>query len=305
MNNLGYCCICLGINDKKPKKDHVLVNRGMIKKTFETRGLDYVSELVILNLNDLSKIIDYNIENNIYLYRMSSDMFPWLTHYDIKKLPKFNIIKNILKKIGQKIISNNIRVSFHAPPFCVIASENENVVRNSIDELNKHSEIMDIMGLEQSTYYPINVHINSTKPNKESACNRFCKEFYNLSESCQKRLTVENDDSINQYSVKYLFDNVYKKISIPIVFDQHHFKYGTQEQTIEESLKTALSTWTTKPLTHISSSKCIEDLKSTPTAHADYIYEEIVTFNMEFDIEIEAKKKDLALLKYRKEFNTL
>lgn len=80
------------------------------------------------------------------------------------------------------------------------------------------------------------------------------------------------------------------------------FKYGTQEQNIEESLKTALSTWKTKPLTHISSSKCIEDSNSTPTAHADFIYDEILTFNMEFDIEIEAKKKDLALLRYRKEF---
>lgn len=302
MNNLGYCCICLGINDKKSKKEHVLVNRGMIKKTFESKGLEYVSELSILNLNDLSKIIDYNIKNNIYVYRMSSDMFPWLTHYDIKKLPKFNIIENILKRIGQKIISNNIRVSFHAPPFCVIASENENVVKNSIDELNKHSEIMDIMGLEQNTYYPINVHINSTKPNREIASDRFCNQYNNLSESCKKRLTVENDDSINQYSVKYLYDNIYKRISIPIVFDQHHFKYGTQEQNIEESLKTALSTWKTKPLTHISSSKCIEDSNSTPTAHADFIYDEILTFNMEFDIEIEAKKKDLALLRYRKEF---
>jgi len=52
----------------------------------------------------------------------------------------------------------------------------------------------------------------------------------------------------------------------------------------------------------MSSSKLIEDVKGVATAHADYIYEEIKTFGLDFDIEIEAKAKDLAVLKYRKEF---
>ena len=123
-----------------------------------------------------------------------------------------------------------------------------------------------------------------------------------LSESCKSRLTVENDDSVNQYSVKDLYEMVHKKIGIPIVFDQHHYLCGKQDQTMEESLTTALSTWKTKAVTHMSSSKKIEIEKSKKTAHADYIYEPIQTFGMDFDIEIEAKAKDLAVLKYREDY---
>ena len=119
MNKIGYCCICIGINDGLPKKDQVLINRGMIKKTFESKGLSYVSELAILNLRDMIKVIDWNIKNNILLYRMSSDMFPWMTNYKFSDLPNFDTIESLLKQIGNKIIDSGMRVSFHPGPFNV------------------------------------------------------------------------------------------------------------------------------------------------------------------------------------------
>lgn len=67
-NKIGYCCICLGINEGKSKKDLISVNRGMVKKTFDAKGLSYVSELTLLNLQDTLKILDYNIKNNIQVY---------------------------------------------------------------------------------------------------------------------------------------------------------------------------------------------------------------------------------------------
>lgn len=299
---VGYCCICLGINEGRLKKDSISVNRGMIKKTFDSKGLSYVSELVLLNLSDVLKILDYNIENDIKVYRMSSEMFPWLTHYSFSDLPNFNKIESLLVQIGNKIKSNNIRCSFHPGPFNVLGSENPSVVQKTISEVDKHSELLDLMQLDQSTYYPVNIHINSTKPTRELAAQRFCDNFHLLSESSKKRLTVENDDSPNQYSVKLLYDLVYKQIGIPIVFDQHHYNYGDKDQTMKEALELAISTWKTKALTHMSSPKTIEDPKGLVTAHADYIYERIETFGLDFDCEIEAKAKDLAVIKYRKDF---
>ena len=299
---VGYCCICLGINEGRLKKDSISVNRGMIKKTFDSKGLSYVSELVLLNLSDALKILDYNIENGIKVYRMSSEMFPWLTHYSFSDLPNFDKIQELLIQIGNKIKSNNIRTSFHPGPFNILGSENPNVVAKTIKELDKHSELLDLMQLDQSTYYPVNIHIGTTKPTRELAAQRFCDNFHLLSESSKKRLTVENDDSPNQYSVKLLYDLVYKQIGIPIVFDQHHYNYGDKDQTMKEALELALSTWKTKALTHMSSPKTIEDPKGLVTAHADYIYERIETFGLDFDCEIEAKAKDLAVIKYRKDF---
>ena len=306
MNNIGYCCIPMGCNVGKKKKEHITVNRGMVRKTFDAKGLPYVSELVIENLKDTLKVLDYNLSVGIYIYRLSSDSFPWMSEYEFSDLPNFKLIQILMTQIGEKIKSNNIRVSYHPGPFNVISSQNDSVVEKTIKELDKHAELLDMMGLEQSTYYPINIHINITKPTCEEAAQRFVERFSLLSESCRKRLTVENDDSPNQYSVKMLYDTVHTKIGIPIVFDQHHFNYGPQDQTMEEALKLAHSTWNgIKPLTHMSSPKTLEDKSGKKTAHADYIYEEIKTFGLDFDTEIEAKSKDLAVIRYRQQFQVL
>lgn len=74
---------------------------------------------------------------------------------------------------------------------------------------------------------------------------------------------------------------------------------------MEEALRLAHSTWNTRVLTHMSSPKTLEDTSGKNTAHADYIYEEIKTFGLDFDTEIEAKAKDLAVFKYRKQFQVL
>ena len=55
----------------------------------------------------------------------------------------------------------------------------------------------------------------------------------------------------------------------------------------------------------MSSSKQLEDFSGSKTAHADFIYEKIKTFGLDFDVEIEAKSKDLAVLKYRNDFQLI
>lgn len=305
MNRVGYCCISLGINEGRKKSENILVNRGMVRRTFDKKGLPYVSELIIKNLKDTLSILKYNVENNILIYRMSSDSFPWLSEYEINDLPNINIIKKLLLDIGKYIKDNNMRCGFHPGPYLVLASENQSVVEKTIKELDKHAELMDMMELDQTTYYPINIHINTTQPTRELAAERFCKNFERLSESCKKRLVVENDDGQNQYSVKMLYDWVYQVIGIPITFDQHHFNYGPQDQTMEEALRLAHSTWKTRALTHMSSPKTLEDTSGKNTAHADYIYEEIKTYGLDFDTEIEAKAKDFAVFRYRKQFQVI
>ena len=306
MNRVGYCCINMSLNIGKKKKDFITVNRGMTKKTFETKGLEYVTELALLNIDDMFKIIKWNKENDIFIYRMSSDILPCIGFYKLEDLPKFDLISKKLKEIGDYSKSVHMRLSFHPTHFCIPASENPVVVRNAIDELDKHAQIMDLMGLDQTHYYPINIHVNTTKPTREEAAKRFCEQFWNLSESCRKRLVVENDDGPNQYSTKILYDLIYKEIGIPITHDFHHHNYGPQDLSPEDALKLALSTWgDITPMTHMSSPKTLEDTSGKNTAHADYIYEEIKTFGLLFDTEIEAKAKDIAVIKYRKEFGVL
>ena len=122
MKNIGYCCISMGVNTGKKKKEFVTVNRGMVRRTFDAKGLPYVSELIIENLKDTLKLLEYNIKNKIYIYRMSSDSFPWMSEYEFSDLPKFPAIRTYMKLIGKKVKDHGIRVSYHPGPFNVLAS---------------------------------------------------------------------------------------------------------------------------------------------------------------------------------------
>lgn len=303
MSKVGYCCICLGINEGVKKADQVSVNRGMVKRTFDLKGLDGVSELAIKNLEDLIRVLKYNLQKSIFVYRMSSEMFPWLTHYDVTKLPNFDKIQTLLKTAGDFAKLHEMRLSFHAPPFCVLASQNPDVVEKTIDELDKHSQLMDLMGLEASTYYSINVHVGVTKPSREEAAERFCQNFERLSATTKKRLTVENDDSKNQFSTQMLKSMIWDKIGTPIVFDFFHHACFSDDLDQRSAFELARQTWQEKQLCHHSSSRKIhEDQSSKLEAHADYLFENFDDYGYDIDVELECKAKDLALLKFRSEF---
>jgi UV DNA damage endonuclease len=290
--NLGYACINLSLGKK------VTTNRTMIKRTFIDKGLDYVSDLVLLNVADLERIIDWNDANDIKLYRMSSDMFPWATEYNFEELKDWKEISIILKRCGDKAKQYNQRLSFHPGPFNVLTSPKESVVLNTIADLEVHGRIMDAIGLSQTPYNKINIHCNGVYGDKKSAMDRFIANFGRLSKSVQNRLTVENDDKASMYSVKDLM-YIHEKTGIPIVFDYHHHKFCTGDLTEEQALRLAVSTWPEGIVPAVHYSESADGRK--PQAHSDYIFERIDTYGIEVAIMVEAKKKDLTILKYKQE----
>merc|ERR1712100_999958 len=103
------------------------------------------------------------------------------------------------------------------------------------------------------------IHIGGAYGNKKAAMKRFCVNFKFLPRCVKKRLTVENDDRATLYSVKDLYEGVFKVIGIPIVFDYHHHNFCNGGQSEEEALNLAVSTWgDIKPVVHYSESRSIE-----------------------------------------------
>lgn len=300
--NLGYCCINLSL-----KEQGISTNRGMVKKTFMSNGLPYAGELALLNLKDLFKILKWNIENNILVYRMSSDLFPWMSEYKLEQLPNFSEILSEMKKISDLVHKHNVRLSFHPGQFDVLASPNPIVVHKTIYDLDQHSAIMDYMCLPLSPLSAINIHVGGSYGDKDSALARFCNNFKNLSDSTKKRLVVENDDKATQYGVSDLYKGVYEEVGCPITFDHYHHRFCSNDLSAEEAAQLAASTWgSIRPLHHYSSSKSLyEDSSSNIRSHSDYIYEKIPTLGLDFDCELEVKMKDLALIKYLSELNNL
>ena len=305
-NNLGYACINMTL-----RKDDVTTNRKCIKRTFEAKGLPHVSSLVLQNVTDLVKIIQWNHDNDIKAFRMSSNIVPWYSEFEIEDLPDSFQIIDKLQEAGHLATEYGQRLSFHPGQFCVLASPTPDIVDKAIVELNNHAKLMDYMGLSKTPYNKINIHVGGAYGDKAAALERFCNNFKRLQPSAKARLTVENDDKGNMYSVKDLYYGVYGIIGIPIVFDYHHHQFCTGELSEREALELALKTWpdNIKPMTHYSEGRDIEyamrgiDEKVIPQAHSDYIYNEIQTYGHSFDIMVESKAKELTLQKYRE--NTL
>ena len=294
--NLGYACINMTLGEQKPK---ITTNRSMIKKTFLAKGIEYAGELALLNCRDLFEILKWNLKNDIKFFRLSSDIFPWASEYNIEDLPQYGRIKTILNGCGNYARKNGIRLTSHPGPFNVLVSPREHVVKNTITDLTNHGKVFDLLGLDRTPYNKINIHCNGVYGDKASALDRFCKNFELLPESVQKRLTVENDDKASMYSVKDLM-YIHERIGIPIVFDYHHHKFCTGDMTEQEALKLAISTWPKgiTPVVHYSESKALHESneKLKPQAHSDYINNLPNTYGNKVDIMVESKAKELSIL---------
>lgn len=297
--NLGYACINMTLGAQTPR---ITTNRSMIKKTFKTRGISYASELGLQNASDLFQIIKWNVKTGIKLFRISSDVFPWGSEYNLEDLPDFNNISNILKDCGIYAKENGLRITSHPGPFNVLVSPKPKVVQNTIIDLELHGKVFDLLGLELSPYNKINIHCNGAYGDKMAAMDRFCTNFANLTDSVKKRLTVENDDKASMYSVKDLM-YIHNKIGIPIVFDYHHHQFCTGGLTEQQALSLAVSTWNksgVKPVVHYSESKAVHEnnTKIKLQAHSDYITNLPDTYNIDVDIMVEAKAKELSILPF-------
>lgn len=294
---IGYACINMTLGEK-----NITTNRGMIRKTFDSKGLKYVSELSLQNVRDLIEVIKWNEKNGINLYRMSSDMFPWSSEYDFNDLPDITKIKNLLSGLGNLVKQYNHRLSFHPGPFNVLASPSESVVKKTISELNKHSEIMDMIGLPVSPFSKINIHVGGAYGNKQDAMKRWVDNFQLLGDNTKKRLTVENDDKPNMFTVQDLL-YIHEHTKVPIVFDYHHHNCHNDGMSTEDALKLAVATWPSDitPTVHISEPRDEQNFR----AHHDYVVNEVNTYGYDLDLMFESKAKELSVLEYRKKFGLL
>jgi UV DNA damage endonuclease len=283
----------------------VTTNRTMVKRTFNAKGMDYVSELALLNAKDIIKILEWNRMNGIKFFRLSSALIPWGDQLDLTQLKDYKEIKSELKKAGDFAKFWGMRINSHPGPYNVLPSPNESVIQKTIADLELHGRIFDMMGLSETVYNNINIHCNGVYGDKQSAMDRFIDNFKRLSASVRKRFTLENDDKTSMYSVKDLM-YIHKHTDIPIVFDYHHHQFCTGGMSEEDALKLAATTWP-KNITqevHYSESKALHEnnTKEKLQSHSLYINSLPNTYGLDVDVMLECKAKELALLEIRKKY---
>ncbi len=318
----------------------------------------------------IHEVFEYLNRADIRMYRMSSDLAPYLTHPD---MPQFHNqleeSREELAALGKKAREYDLRLSLHPSQYIVLNAVDEAIATKSIADLNAQAMILEMMGLDERAV--VITHVGGAYGDKKSGIERFARRYEQLPEITRRRLVVENDDVT--YSARDAL-RVHELCGIRVVFDNlHHFcnnplyndaagetnqeseeiKAGetaedsgagaagatadeagqAQTQTGEgqrlsmrEALTRALATWPEgqTPKIHYSSPRTesqeqarkngktgkMENYETAPEnrLHADYINPMEFLYFLEkaqglrpFDIMVEAKSKDLAVLKLRKD----
>ncbi|MDG5788422.1 UV DNA damage repair endonuclease UvsE [Evansella sp. AB-P1] len=286
---LGYACINLSLPTKF---------KTCRLATFYQRGPSIIKELSVHNLQNVLAALEWNRSHNILFYRMSTGIVPlgshekmtwdWWNDEDILQLTKQ------IKKYKDKY---NMRLSMHPGQFTLLNTPKEDVLERSIADLEYHDKLLQLVGGTDMI-----IHGGGEYGNLDLAKARFIENYKKLSSSIKRKLRLENDD--RTYTLSDVID-IYKESSIPICFDIHHHNCNNPDQPIELLLDHVFTSWDKVgiPKVHISSGKeHINDRR-----HHDYVFEKdflsllSVLKDKDVDIMVEAKMKELAVLKIQKE----
>lgn len=301
IRHLGYACQNLSLCAGRKAKDRYFTDRTLRMDRF---SLERVGELGVRNTADLLPILQWNAENGIYFFRIGSGMFPFMDHptlrYSIDSLHPAHAesIRSSLAAAGAFAKAHGMRLSCHPGPYTCLASPDADTVAKSVQCLQMHSVIGDLLGYGDE--FAINIHMGGVYGDKHSTAGRFLHTFCSLPSAIKRRLTLENDDKPTMWSVTELFTEVAKHCTIKLVLDIHHHRF-CQRESLRDAAAMAFSTWDgfcEIPKVHYSESKP----NARPQAHSDYIREKMPALSdtVQYDVMVEAKAKDLALLEYRK-----
>jgi len=292
---LGLCCMNTTLKKHKPP---VYASRKIIVRIIDERGIEELKRRVLANLEDLLKMLQWNEENGIRVFRLSSEIFPHKTN---PKVPDYtyDFALEHLKKIGDYAKDKGHRLTFHPGQYNVLGSPNSKAVKQTIADLNYHSEVLDLLKCDKDSVMVI--HGGGVYGDKPGAKDRWIRRYRELPENIKRRLVLENCE--RSYSVKDCLE-ISEEIGVPIVFDTHHhdcyLKLHPDEEfePVENYIPRILKTWRDiKPKFHVS-----EQGSGRVGHHSDYI--DIIPqylldipekYGVKIDIMIEAKAKELSI----------
>ena len=303
IRHLGYACQNLSLQTGRKLSERIQTSRTIRMSNFR---LQRAGELAVKNSADLLPILRWNAEHNIKFFRIGSDIFSFMDHpdlgYTLEEMDS-NHCRDITANFaaaGAYAKANGMRLSCHPGPYTCLASPIPSIVNNSIASLNTNSLIADLLGYGEE--YAINIHVGGVYQDKAVTAKRFVEVYQQLPPLLQKRLTLENDDKASMWSVRDLLELIHNHCGVKLVLDIHHHKFCDGGDSLCAAATKAFSTWTgfsEIPKVHYSESRP----DARPQAHSDYLKEPIPLLcdRTNYDIMIEAKAKDLALLHYKKE----
>lgn len=249
-------------------------------------------------------MLDYNVTLDVRLYRITSDIVPFASH-PVNRLEWWAEFAPSLAHLGRIIRQHGMRVSMHPGQFTVLNSVNPAVASAAADEVVWHARFLDALGVGDDA--KIVIHIGSIAGGREAAIARFAHAIDRLPDRCRARLIVENDERM--YTAEDALATA-RATGLSVVFDWLHHRANpgalATDPAVRELLHACFATWRARdgiPKVHLSS----QAAGGRRGQHADWVRPRDVTAFLAvaparpFDAMLEAKRKDQALVRLRRQ----
>ena len=296
---LGLCCMNITLKKEKPP---VYAARRIIVRKINELGIEELKKRILLNLEDLLKMIEWNDKNGIRVFRLSSELFLHKTNPKVEDYG-YSFAYEHLYKIGRLAKKYNQRLTFHPGQFNVLGTPHKKTLEMTIKDLTYHANVLDMLETDKNSVMVI--HGGGVYGDKDKTIERWCENYHNLSGQIKKRLVLENCEKC--YSIKDCLI-IHEKCGVPLVFDTHHFecyKLLHPDEYFEDGdyyIPLILDTWKKKgikPKFHVSEQgigkigKHSEFIEIIPK----YLLQIPEKYGVKIDIMIEAKMKELSIHK--------
>ena len=224
---IGYACI----NTTLPSPNRTC--------RLENATPDRILELARENISNLERILHWNEDHQIRLFRISSEIIPFASHR-VNTLAWWEILGPELRRVGNLVREYGMRVSMHPGQFTVLNSLKEQVVLNSIAELEYHARLLHALELDDS--HKIILHLGGTYGDKVSSLERLAAHFARLSKSVARRLVWENDERSYTLADALMIAN---QTGSPVVFDVLHHSWNPSfpGESLRDLVDRAVLTW--------------------------------------------------------------
>ncbi len=263
------------------------------------------------------EVLAYLAEQQIGCYRLADDLAPYLTD---ARHPEFarqiDECGDLLAETGALAREHGIRLSMHLPMHVALAAPDTAVAERSAADVIARARLLDAVRAGPEAVLVL--HVGGARGDGAAARFRFAARYEQLPEYARRRVVIEPDE--NSFDLPDLL-RLHQATGAPVVLDILHHQINNQSRIpLGQALGLALATWPRgiRPKIHFStqrteahvlpdrSGQARQILAPQAGQHADFInpfeFIELLAATRglpSFDIMLEAKAADLALLRLR------
>jgi|TARA_R110000868_G_scaffold6024_5_gene35002 UV DNA damage endonuclease len=259
IKRIGFACKFSELTPKGivsvPELNTRTTTAAWLNRQTKEVAVERLLDIVKHNVKSVQLLVEKvsTLDEHLRMVRLSSDLLPMFTHRDwswfYRDASVVTLAETALFQAGETARRNKVRLSFHPGQFCVLASSNDNVVKNSIEEFEYHATMARWMGFGKTFQdFKINIHISG-----KAGPSGLLAAYSALSPEARNCITIENEEYTHGLEDCLSISNV-----LPVVLDIHHhfIREGEYIQVGDDRVKRVIDSWRgVRPTFHYSASR--------------------------------------------------